>query len=125
MKLSTGSLPDLSANSKSCVRPYDFDGDGDMDLFIGGRIIPGRYPLAPASYLLVNDGKGHFTVATTPFSKIGMVTDAQWVDVDKDGRKDLILCGEFMPIAVFLNTPNGFVDKTNLYFDNVPKGFWF
>ena len=125
LKLFPGSLPDLSANSKSCVRPYDYDGDGDIDLFIGGRVIPGRYPETPTSFLLVNDGKGHFNVAPEPFSKIGMVTDAQWVDVDKDGRKDLIICGEFMPIAVFANTAGGFVDKTNAYFDKMPKGFWF
>jgi hypothetical protein len=124
-KLSTGSLPDLKEGSKSCVRPYDYDADGDIDLFVGGRIIPGYYPLAPVSYLLQNDGKGHFTNVTTPFANIGMVTDAQWVDLNKDGRKDLVLCGEFMPITVFINAPDGFVDKTNEYFNNVPKGFWF
>ncbi|THU42018.1 RNA-binding protein [Niastella caeni] len=124
-KLSTGMLPGLSANSKSCVRPCDYDGDGDMDLFIGGRVIPGRYPLTPTSYLLTNDGKGHFTTTTIPFAQIGMVTDAQWADLDKDGRKDLVLCGEFMPVSVFMNTANGFVDKTTAYFDKAPNGFWF
>jgi hypothetical protein len=54
-----------------------------------------------------------------------MVTDAQWVDLDKDGRKDLVLCGEFMPITVFMNTPTGFVDKTSSYFDKPANGFWF
>lgn len=124
-KITTGLLPDLSAGSKSCVRPYDYDDDGDIDLFIGGRVIPGHYPLPPTSWLLVNDGKGHFTPAAAPFNHIGMVTDAQWTDVDKDGRKDLVLCGEFMPISVFINTPNGFVDKSSFYFDNMPNGFWF
>ncbi|MBO9200697.1 MULTISPECIES: VCBS repeat-containing protein [Niastella] len=124
-KKAAGTLPDVSACSKSCVRPCDFDGDGDMDLFVGGRIIPGRYPVAPTSFLLVNDGRGHFTAATIPFSNIGMVTDAQWVDLDKDGRKDLVLCGEFMPVTVFMNTPTGFVDKTSIYFDKPTNGFWF
>jgi enediyne biosynthesis protein E4 len=124
-KLATGVLPNLSANSKSCVRPCDYDGDGDMDLFIGGRVIPGYYPLTPNSWLLVNDGKGHFTTAAVPFAQVGMVTDAQWSDLDKDGRKDLVLCGEFMPVLVFMNTANGFVDKTNTYFDKAPNGFWF
>lgn len=124
-KLATGALPNLNANSKSCVRPCDYDGDGDMDLFIGGRVIPGYYPLTPSSFLLTNDGKGHFTIATIPSAQIGMVTDAQWSDLDNDGRKDLVLCGEFMPVSVFMNTANGFIDKTNAYFDKAPNGFWF
>jgi hypothetical protein len=124
-KLATDALPDLSANSKSCVRPCDFDGDGDMDLFIGGRVIPGRYPLPPTSFLLVNDGKGKFTVATVPFANPGMVTDARWADLDKDGRKDLVLCGEFMPVSVFMNTPAGFIDRTSAWFNKKNNGFWF
>lgn len=119
-----GALPDLSASSKSCVRVCDYDGDGDMDIFVGGRVIPGQYPLAPRSYLLVNDGKGHFTITATPFDTIGMVTDAQWTDLDGDGRKDLLLCGEFMPVMVFANTPGGFADKTKDYFDRSDRGFW-
>jgi len=119
-----GTLPDLSACSKSCVRPCDYDGDGDIDLFVGGRVIPGKYPTTPESYLLTNDGKGHFTVTNIPFSKAGMVTDAQWIDLDQDGRKDLILCGEFMPITVYMNTPQGFTDKTREYFDKPLNGFW-
>jgi hypothetical protein len=123
--LSANALPALNSGSKSCVRPCDFDGDGDMDLFVGGRVVPGQYPTAPESYLLVNDGKGHFTRAKTPFDKIGMVTDAQWIDLNNDGRKDLVLCGEFMPITVFINTSEGFKDKTSDYFDASTNGFWF
>lgn len=123
--LSKDVLPDVSANSKSCVRACDFDNDGDMDLFIGGRVIPGQYPAPPASWLLVNDGKGKFTAATVPFANIGMVTDAQWTDVNKDGRKDLLLCGEFMPVTLFLNTAEGFTNKTSDYFEQMPKGCWF
>jgi hypothetical protein len=119
-----GVLPDVSACSKSCVRPCDYDGDGDVDLFVGGRVIPGQYPLAPTSYLLTNDGKGHFTVTATPFDQVGMVTDAQWIDLNGDGRQDLILCGEFMPIMVYLNTPAGFVDKSADYFGPGQPGFW-
>jgi len=54
-----------------------------------------------------------------------MVTDAQWCDLDKDGRKDLVLCGEFMPVMVFMNTATGFTDKTSQYFEKSPAGFWF
>jgi len=117
-------LPNLSASSKSCVRPCDYDNDGDMDIFIGGRVVPGAYPSPPQSYLLNNDGKGKLTIVTVPFSTIGMVTDAQWADVNKDGRKDLILCGEFMPVTIFINTEAGFIDKTSDYFEKQSKGFW-
>lgn len=123
--LSPYALPLLNANSKSCVRPCDFDGDGDIDLFVGGRVIPGQYPAAPESYLLVNDGKGKFKAVDFPFAKIGMVTDAEWIDLNKDGPKDLVLCGEFMPITVLINTPEGFKDKTTDYFDSPQSGFWF
>jgi hypothetical protein len=123
--LSLNTLPVLNANSKSCVRPCDFDGDGDLDLFVGGRVIPGQYPAAPQSYLLVNDGKGKFKAVDFPFAKIGMVTDAQWIDLNNDGRKDLVVCGEFMPITVLINTPEGFKDKTADYFDTPQNGFWF
>jgi len=119
------SLPNMSASSKSCVRPCDYDNDGDIDLFVGGRIIPGKYPSSPKSFLLNNDGKGHFTVISTPFDSIGMVTDAQWADINGDGRKDLIICGEFVPVKIFINTINGFVDETNKYFDKPENGFWF
>lgn len=123
--LSLNTLPVLNANSKSCVQACDFDGDGDLDLFVGGRVIPGQYPVAPQSYLLVNDGKGKFKAADFSFAKIGMVTDAQWIDLNSDGRKDLVLCGEFMPITVLINTPEGFKDKTSDYFDPLQSGFWF
>ena len=122
--LSPTGLPLLNANSKSVVKPCDFDGDGDIDLFVGGRVIPGQYPVAPQSYLLVNDGKGKFTATPIPFNKIGMVTDAQWIDMNNDGRKDLVLCGEFMPITILINTNDGFIDKTADYFDTPQKGFW-
>jgi len=87
-------------------------------------VIPGKYPLTPESYLLTNDGKGHFTVTDIPFSRSGMVTDARWIDLDGDGRKDLIICGEFMPITIYINTTHGFIDKTLDYFDQPLNGFW-
>jgi hypothetical protein len=93
--------------SGSCVLPADFDGDGDTDLFVGGRVIPGRYPLMPESFLLLNDGKGIFSNVTQwvcpSLSMIGMVTDALWVDVDGDHFPELMVVGEFMPVTLFKN----------------------
>lgn len=123
--LSKGALPDVSASSKSCVRPCDFDNDGDIDLFVGGRVVPGKYPVPPTSYLLVNNGKGQFTIAGVPFANSGMITDARWTDIDGDGRKDLVLCGEFMPLTVYLNKTGGFQDATAQYFEQPEGGFWF
>lgn len=117
-------LPDVSANSKSCVRPCDYDNDGDIDLFVGGRVIPGRYPARPRSYLLTNDGTAHFAITNTAFDSIGMVTDAQWFDLNNDGKKDLVLCGEFMPLMAFINTANNFYDATTAYFPGNNNGFW-
>ncbi|NML66054.1 VCBS repeat-containing protein [Hymenobacter sp. RP-2-7] len=124
LTLAPAALPVLTAGSKSCVRPADADNDGDLDLFVGGRVVPGRYPMAPPSYLLLNNGHGQFAAATVPFATAGMVTDAQWVDLNKDGRKDLVLCGEMMPLTVWANTAQGFQDQTAAYFATPQAGFW-
>lgn len=123
-RLDSAALPDVSASAKSCVRPADFDGDGDIDLFVGGRVVPGRYPTTPESYLLVNDGKGRFRKAAVPMTYAGMVTDAQWADMDADGRPDLVVVGEFMPITVYHNRKDGFEDATEGYFPTPLSGIW-
>ncbi|RYY23942.1 MAG: hypothetical protein EOO04_13710, partial [Chitinophagaceae bacterium] len=124
MTLSRGALPNLSSSSKSVVRSCDYDLDGDIDLFVGGRVVPGMYPVNPHSYLLKNNGKGMFLQVATPIDSIGMITDAAWIDLDDDGRKDLVLCGEFMPVTVFLNTKQGFVNATSAWFPVSDTGFW-
>ena len=101
-----GSLPPIGA-SGSTVVGSDFDHDGDVDLFVGGRVLPTSYPKSPRSYLLINDGRGVFEDATERLSAElqhpGMVTGALWTDVDNDSWQDLMIVGEYMPITVFKN----------------------
>ena len=97
----------------------DFNHDGFMDLFVGGRSVPREYGSPPASYLYVNDGKGHFTdIAATKnpdIAHIGMVTGASWSDMDGDGQKDLVIAGEWMAPRIFSYRKDHFVEiKTNL-----------
>ena len=121
-----GALPPL-AISGSRVAAADFDGDGAVDLFVGGRSIPGRYGLDPQSVLLKNDGRGHFTDVTDRLapglSHVGMVTDAIWKDIDGDGRPDLIVVGEWMPITVFHNA-GGRLVKVNVPGLEKSNGWW-
>lgn len=106
--LSTGSrgfilseqvLPNPSGYSiGSCVRPYDVDGDGDLDLFVGGRMRPGLYGVPADSYLLINDGSGKF--ATETIAELGMVTDAEWADLDGDGTTELVIARDWGELGI-------------------------
>lgn len=120
-------LPVIGA-SGSCVVAADYDHDGDLDLFVGGRVIPGQYPLTPESFLLENDN-GNFRNATRDkaprLSAAGMVSDAEWMDADGDGWDDLVISGEFMPIEVFLNKGGkGLEQATKKFFDRPLAGLW-
>ena len=110
-------LPKI-VQSGSCVIASDYDHDGDLDLFIGGRLIPGRYPTAADSYLLRNDSDSktcRFTDVTKQIAPnllaLGMVTSGLWTDVDNDGWVDLLLVGEFMPITYFKNKEGKSLEK--------------
>lgn len=96
--------PSVSINA-SCVRVGDFNNDGKPDIFIGARDIPGSYGMPPASVLLQNNGNGVFIDVTHSLApgleKPGMVTDAQWADIDGDGKKELIVVGDWMPVTIF------------------------
>jgi len=111
-------MPSLPGN-KSVAVAADVDHDGDMDVFVGGRVVAGRYGDIPKSYLLLNDGKGKFSIATEAtapgLQNAGMVTDAAWTDLDKDGWLDLVITGEWMPITVFKNKGGKLINATALY----------
>ena len=128
-ELSQAALPDMLI-SGSCVRAADFDQDGDLDLFIGGRLVPFKYPKPTSSYILLNestDQEVSFNLAheKAPFLKdLGMVSDALWTDFDNDGWIDLIVAGEWMPIRFFKNTKGEYVDVTNQSGIQDKIGWW-
>ncbi|WP_298484639.1 VCBS repeat-containing protein [uncultured Maribacter sp.] len=107
-KRDLGSLPKIQS-SGSIVTASDYDKDGDIDLFIGGRVVPGEYPYAPNSYLLINENgvfKNYIKEISPELEKIGMVTSAQWVDINNDNKIDLVVTGEWMGIEIFINKNN-------------------
>jgi enediyne biosynthesis protein E4 len=120
-------LPVMAENG-SCVVPGDFDGDGDLDLFVGTRVIAGQYGVSPKSHLLRNDGAGHFTDVTQQIAPdlltAGMVTSAVWLDYDHDGKLDLVVVGEWMPVRVFHQSRGKFTDQTREVGLGSSAGWW-
>ena len=122
-----GYLP-MEQISGSRVVAADYDGDGHIDLFVGGRVVPWSYGASPQSMLLHNDGTGHFTDVTAKLAPelahIGMVTDAAWKDIDGDGKLDLIVVGEWMPITVFHNEGGGRLKRIEVRGLEDSEGWW-
>ena len=119
---SDNALPALYGN-KSALCAADIDHDGDIDLFVGARADARAYGLPQTSWLLLNDGKGHFSVAgenIIDLRDIGMVTDAGFADLNKDGYPDLVIAGEWMPVILFHNQRGEFAKREQLE----PAGLW-
>jgi hypothetical protein len=100
-----------------------------MDVFIGGRVVAGQYGVDPLSSILINDGRGNFTdQGRRWFSGTGypgMVSDAQWVDLNGDKRPDLVIVGEWMPVSIYMQTEDGrFSDKTRESGLGETSGWW-
>lgn len=106
----------------SCVRAFDFDGDGDLDLFVGSQSVSNDFGAMPKSYLLVNNN-GQFTPhQPTVFENLGMVTDAVWSDYNKDGQIDLVIVGDWMS-PIFLRNNNGKFERDLVITEGL-NGLW-
>ena len=122
-------LPELRASGGKVIQA-DFDKDGDMDLFVCGRQVPGKYPEPAESYLLKNNFKetgilSFEKVENTDFQKLGMVTDAKWTDYDNDGDLDLMIVGEWMAITIFENDKGTFKKVNTIPNLANAKGWWY
>ncbi|AUP78934.1 VCBS repeat-containing protein [Flavivirga eckloniae] len=126
------SLPKMYTSS-GCVKACDYDKDGDLDLFVGGRLVPGKYPLPGRSYILKNEGvKNGFpkfvdiTEQLAPELKYaGMVTDMLWSDFNADGNDDIVITGEWMPVRFFENKQTSFKERTNDFGLEGDTGWWY
>ncbi|MEO6548760.1 MAG: VCBS repeat-containing protein [Ferruginibacter sp.] len=117
--------------SKSCVKAVDFDNDGDLDLFIGGRVLPDKYPLPVSSFIYRNDSKNgnvKFTDVTPEVApglqNIGLTCDGLWTDFNNDGWMDLIIAGEWMPIQFFKNNHGKLENVSATSGINTASGWW-
>lgn len=122
----SSALPEINQSSQ-CVKASDIDNDGDLDVFVGTRLIPGKYAYPASSYILINEN-GNFKKAdekiAPALANIGMVTDAVFTDIDNDKNEDLIIVGEWMEIKVLKNNQGKFEDSSNTYGLEGTRGIW-
>ncbi|NNC49556.1 MAG: VCBS repeat-containing protein [Flaviramulus sp.] len=122
----SNALPNIYESTQS-VKVSDIDADGDLDLFVGTRLISGKYGFPASSYILINN-KGKYEKASDDISadlkNIGMVNDAVFTDIDMDGDEDLIVVGEWMQIIVLQNNGGRFVNSTEQYGLKDTRGLW-
>ena len=122
-----GAIPSSRTSTKIVVSA-DIDADGDLDLFVGGRNVPGAYPKSPNSFVLINTN-GTFEDKTKEWNNslrfAGMVTDAVFADITEDNLPDLILCSEWGAIRFFENTGDSFIEITETVSDPAVKGWWY
>ena len=121
-------LPASKFESTSAVAAADFDGDGDMDLFVGVRLDPFQYGVPTNGYLLENDGRGKFREVSgerAPVLKgMGMITDALWSDYDRDGDPDLLVVGEWLGVRLFNNAGGKFTEVSGRLGLSGTEGWW-
>ena len=114
--INTEALPPGIDEMAAVIAVEDFDGDGDMDLFIGGRMLPQKYPQSPRSYMLQNN-LGKFKDITRKSCAVlefpGLLTGAVFADINNDKKPDLIICGEWMPVRFFINEKEDFREITD------------
>lgn len=124
----SNSLPDSIRISTGAITSNDFDSDGDLDLFIGSRQTPGKYPFASHSYILRNDN-GQFTDVTNEIAPalidLGMITDVVWADLNSDGKSELAISGEWMPLTILEQNEGVYEDHTNDFGLKNSNGWWF
>ncbi|MEO0553906.1 MAG: CRTAC1 family protein [Bacteroidota bacterium] len=119
-------LPALTT-SNSLVIPNDYDKDGDLDLFIGGRAVPGAYPYEPQSYFLENRDGQYVNIIkdlAPELEYLGMITDGEFVDLDGDSVEELVVVGEWMSVNIFKYVSNTLKNVTNEYGLENHKGWW-
>ena len=119
-------LPKMLSSGKA-IAASDYDNDGDMDLFVGGNVVPAQYPLPPKSFLLKNEG-GTFVDATSEnnsLSEMGMVSEAIFTDYDGDGDQDLMVVGEWMAPTFFNNNNGSFAYAEGITGLDKTEGWWF
>ncbi|MEO7174471.1 MAG: VCBS repeat-containing protein [Saprospiraceae bacterium] len=118
----------IETNSGSCVVPGDIDGDGDMDLFVGGRVLPGKYPMPATSIIWINENGKLVNKTDTwcpALKDIGLLTSAVWQDLNNDKKPDLILSGQWMPIKIFYNTGTSLQIDTKANGLEKSDGWWY